>query len=147
MAYRIERLWTSCGVSYTVQCLHNDFSKAHIVQGGGPGRLCRVCYIFVPHTCVGSPTKLPDTWDKSATGSTSTSVFFAYDVPAFYQYFSFTPYPNVHHPTIDYCVLSLQCGWAIAAFMSSRHRAFGDCRRILKLWFRVFEFVFSRTMA
>ena len=39
---------------------------------------------------------------------------------------SFTSYPNVHHPAIDYCVLSLQCGWAMAAFMSSRHRDFGD---------------------
>ena len=28
--------------SYIVQCLHNDFCKAHIVQGGGPA------------TCVGA---------------------------------------------------------------------------------------------
>ena len=40
LAYRIEKLWTPCGVSYIVQCLHKDFRKAHIVQGGGPGHLC-----------------------------------------------------------------------------------------------------------
>ena len=39
-AYRFERFWTPCGVSYIVQFLHKDVFEAHIVQGGGPGHLC-----------------------------------------------------------------------------------------------------------
>ena len=39
-AYRIERFWTPCGVSYIVKCLHKDVFKAHNVQGEGPGHRC-----------------------------------------------------------------------------------------------------------
>ena len=83
-AYRIEIMWTSCGVSYIVQCPHKDVSEAHIVEGGGPGHLCcfvvflyRVrshiacftlnncgCFVFSVSQYV--PTEFVYLWDESA---------------------------------------------------------------------------------
>ena len=45
--------------------------------------------------------------DKSTTGSTSTSVFFTYDVPYFRHNSGVTSNRKVHHPAIESQVLSL----------------------------------------
>ena len=87
-------------------------------------------------------TKKADSADESTTGSTSTSFFFTYDVPQFRRNSSLTSERKVHHPAIDSSVLSLQCGKAVAVFVSSRHRDFdaqvGKCgSRSLDLFFLV----------
>ena len=94
------------------------------------------------YTCVASPTKKiwkADFPDKSTTGSTSTSVFFTYDVPYFRHNSGVTSNRKVHHPAIESLVLSLQCGKATAVFVSSRDRDFvaegGKCgSRLLDLF-------------
>ena len=40
LAYRIEKLWTPCGVSYSVNVSKMFSSKPTLCQGGGPGHLC-----------------------------------------------------------------------------------------------------------
>ena len=87
-------------------------------------------------------TQKVDSADKSTTGSTSTSAFLIYDVPKFRHNSSLTSNPKVHYPAIDSLVLSLQCGKATAAFVSSRDRDFvaqvGKCAsRSLDLFFLV----------
>ena len=42
--------------------------------------------------------KEADSWNKSTTGSTSTSVFFLYDIPYFCHDSSLTAYPKVPPP-------------------------------------------------
>ena len=41
--YRIERLWTPCGMSYIVQCLHKDVLKPPLCKLGVPAVCVLVC--------------------------------------------------------------------------------------------------------
>ena len=52
--------------------------------------------------------------------STSTCVFFLYDIPSFCHNSSHISDPKMHHPAMDSLVLSLQCGKATAVFVSSK---------------------------
>ena len=90
--------------------------------------------------CVASPTKQTnknDSSDKCTTASTSTSVFFTYDVSCFRHNSSLTSNLKVHHPAIDSLVLSLQCGKATAVFVSS---STATLSLKWKMWFQVVGF-------
>ena len=87
--------------------------------------------ILPTFTPVPPPTKyifFADSSNNPPTGSTSTCVFFLYDIPSFCHNCSHTADPDMHHPAMDSKVVTTQCGKVTTVFVPSK-----DCDIVVKV--------------
>ena len=81
-----------------------DYSDNEAVRSRGQDLVSTPFSLFFFSPVLHRPQKkchFADFLHKSTTGSTSTCVFFLYDIPSLCHNFSYTFDPKMHHPAMD----------------------------------------------